>query len=176
MHTKPHVYSKQHKQSPRKYQRANTTFNPAQLRRSPRKKVSTASMASNGYNRILNRANNDASLADGRSSIYSGDGDSVTSSKKGLPPSSSKYSKISKEKSEIIETDEKGDTVTKKIEKIKDNCSEDSKHNRAKLSNANCGTVASQENFKKKLRSAVFDALAEKKIDQNNKVSSKSYN
>ena len=133
-------------------------------------------MASNGYNRILNRANNDASLADGRSSIYSGDGDSVKSSKKGLPPSSSKYSKISKEKSEIIETDEKGDTGTKKIDKIKENCSEDSKNNRARSSNVNCATGAAQENFKKKLRSAVFDALAEKKIDQNNKVRNKSFN
>jgi len=132
-------------------------------------------MASNGYNRILNRANNDASLADGRSSIYSGDGGSVASSKKGLPLPSSKYSKISKEKSEIIETDEKGDTGTKKIEKIKDNCSEDS-NNRARSSNVNCATGAAQENFKKKLRSAVFDALAEKKIDQNNKVRNKSFN
>ena len=133
-------------------------------------------MASNGYNRILNRANNDASLADGRSSIYSGDGGSVASGKKGLPLPSSKYSKISKEKSEIIETDEKGDTGTKKIEKIKENCSEDSKNNRARSSNVNCATGAAQENFKKKLRSAVFDALAEKKIDQNNKVRNKSFN
>merc|ERR1711881_176314 len=116
-------YSKQHRQSPRKHHRANTTLNPAQLRRSPRKKVSTASMASNGYNRILNRANNDASLADGRSSIYSGDGGSVASSKKGLPLPSSKYSK----------------------------------NNRARSSNVNCATGAAQENFKKKLRSAVFD-------------------
>ena len=133
-------------------------------------------MVSNGYNRILNRANNDASLADGRSSIYSGDGGSVASSIKGLPLPSSKYSKISKEKSEIIETDEKGDIGIKKIEKIKDNCSEDSKNNRARSSNVNCATGAAQENFKKKLRSAVFDALAEKKIDQNNKVRNKSFN
>lgn len=133
-------------------------------------------MASNGYNRILNRANNDASLADGRSSIYSGDGGSVASSKKRLPLPSSQYSKIYKEKSEIIETDEKGDTGAQKIEKIKDNCSEDSKNNRARSSNVNCATGAAQENFKKKLRSAVFDALAEKKIDQNNKVRNKSFN
>ena len=142
--------------------------NPTQLRRSPRKKVSTASVINENYRFGPNKALSNISVADGRSSIYSnGDTNSVVSTKKSLPDSSRNYTKQARENcDDKIELDEKGDTPSTRSRRLRKNLVEDQG---SKLtSEISCGN--SDENFKIKLRNAVYDALIDKSIDKENKV------
>ena len=152
-----------------KNKRKSHGSNITQLRRSPRKKVSTASIVSRNAFRsgvqkpVINIGSGDAG------STYSGDTNSIISNRRSLPTSTYQYSQ--KEFDDKSNTDEKRESRATRSSRILGNAANISNENKG----ANISTVmsggSSEDNFKQKLRNAVYDALKGKDICEDNKVS-----
>ena len=144
--------------------------NTTQLRRSPRKKVSTTSVVNyNTYRSGIQKQFINIAPGDG-TSIYSGDTNSIISNRRSLPGSTYQCSKKDKETCDKSIIDEKGDSRATRSGRTLGNVSSNSKgdnviHNNTVLSNGN-----SDDNFKQKLRNAVYDALKGKDICEDHKV------
>ena len=155
-----------------KHRRKSLGHNITQLRRSPRKKVSTASIVShNTYRSGIQKPTINIGPSGDAGSIYSGDTSSIISNRRSLPGSTHQFSKKEKElehKTAFIEREDSRATRSGRTSSSILNSHDSSKtgHNNTALSTGN-----SDENFKQKLRNAVYDALKEKDICENDKVS-----
>ena len=142
--------------------------NITQLRRSPRKKVSTASIVSRNTFRssaqkpVINIAAGDAE------SIYSGDTNSIISNRRSLPGSTYHSSKKEKEHDKPY-VDERGDSRATRSGRTLGTEAYVANENKVNKSTVPTG-ANSEDNFKQKLRNAVYDALKEKNICEDNKV------
>ena len=139
------------------------------MRRSPRKKVSTAAIINKSYRSGLYKPLANIAVTDGRSSICSGENVSVIS-RKSLTESSRYGFKQSKGIDAKSEVDEKGDTRTTRSGRLIESPSETPTDPKSKLDNTVVASKNAEETFKKKLREAVYDALCEQKISEDNKV------
>jgi hypothetical protein len=151
-----------------KVNRSSVT-NSTQLRRSPRKKVSTASIINKSYRSGLYKPLSNIAVTDGRSSICSGENSSVIS-RKSLTDSSRYGFKQGKGINANSEVDEKGDSRTTRSGRLIESPSETSTGPKPKIDNTVVASRNAEETFKKKLREAVYDALGEQKISEDNKV------
>ena len=155
-----------------KHRRKSLGHNITQLRRSPRKKVSTASIVShNTYRSGIQKPTINIGPSGDAGSIYSGDTNSIISNRRSLPGSTHQFSKKEKElehKTAFIEREDSRATRSGRTSSSILNSHDSSKtvHNNTALSTGN-----PDENFKQKLRNAVYDALKEKDICENDKVS-----
>ena len=144
--------------------------NTTQLRRSPRKKVSTASIVNyNTYRSGIKKPLINIASGDGVS-LYSGDTNSIISNRRSLPGSTYQCAKKDKEACDRLAVDERGDSRATRNNRTLGNSSNNSKddkviHNSTVLSNG-----ISEDNFKQKLRNAVYDALKGKDICEEHKV------
>ena len=155
-----------------KHRRKSLGHNITQLRRSPRKKVSTASIVShNTYRSGIQKPTINIGPSGDAGSVYSGDTNSIISNRRSLPGSTHQLSKKEKElehKTAVIEREDSRATRSGRTSASILNSHDSSKtvHNNTALSTGN-----PDENFKQKLRNAVYDALKEKDICENDKVS-----
>ena len=142
--------------------------NITQLRRSPRKKVSTASIVSRNAFRsgvqkpVINIGAGDAG------STYSGDTNSIISNRRSLPSSTYQYPK--KEFDDKSNTDEKRESRATRSSRILENAANISNETKGVNSSTVMSGGSSEDNFKQKLRNAVYDALKGKDICEDNKV------
>ena len=152
-----------------KNKRKSHGTNITQLRRSPRKKVSTASIVSRNAFRsgvqkpVINIGAGDAG------STYSGDTNSIISNRRSLPTSTYQYSQ--KEFDDKSNTDEKRESRATRSSRILGNAANISNETRGVNSSTVISGGSSEDNFKQKLRNAVYDALKGKDICEDNKVS-----
>ena len=150
-----------------KNKRKSHGSNITQLRRSPRKKVSTASIVSRNVFRsgaqkpVINIGAGDAE------SIYSGDTNSIISNRRSLPGSTYQYP--IKEFDDRSNTDEKRDYRATRSSRILGNAANIAKESKG-VNSTVMGGGSSEDNFKQKLRNAVYDALKGKDICEDNKV------
>ena len=151
-----------------KNKRKSHGTNVTQLRRSPRKKVSTASIVSRNAFRsgvqkpVINIGAGDAG------STYSGDTNSIISNRRSLPSSTYQYSK--KEFDDKSNTDEKRESRATRSSRILENAANISNETKGVNSSTVMSGGSSEDNFKQKLRNAVYDALKGKDICEDNKV------
>ena len=143
--------------------------NPTQLRRSPRKKVSTASIVNAAYRTERAKLLPSNTVADGRSSVYSGDTNSVISNKKSLPNSGRSCAKQGNDEIDgsKLDINERGDNRATRSGRLRGNTAGVTQVQNSQAHNLT-GNV--NENFKQKLRNAVYDALISKEIGKDNKV------
>ena len=151
--------------------------NPAQLRRSPRKKMSTTSMINAAYRTggvgegRSQKTSARSLAADGASSLCSGDTNSVISDKKSLPSTNQNDLKHGKgENGSMLTMSERGDASnnqsTRSLRLTEGGEVGSSKVNQAKKA----ANLQADQAFLKKLRNAVYDALIGKNIEQGNKL------
>ena len=142
---------------------SNNVQNPSQPRRSPRKKVSVA------YRSAPAKPSTSIVLSDGKASIHTSDTNSTISNKKQLPNSSKKY--LNHKRTEVdckTEINERGDNHTTRSGKSRGNVVLDREQN-SQTQNVT-SSDGNNDNFKKKMRNAVYDALVAKNIDKEHKV------
>ena len=109
-------------------------------------------------------------LADERSSVYSGDTNSVISNKKSLPNSGRSCAKQGKDDIDgsKLDINERGDNRSTRSGRLRGSAAGLAQVQNSQAHNLTCGNA--NENFKQKLRNAVYDALISKEIGKDNKV------
>ena len=140
------------------------------MRRSPRKKVSTAAVINNSFRPGFSKPPSSIVVPDTRSSIYSGDTNSIISSRKSHTDPSRHGIKQGKRIETKLELDETGDSRTTRSGRLIESPSEIPSDAKSKINNTVTSNRNAEETFKKKLREAVYDALAEQDIKEDNKV------
>ena len=138
------------------------------MRRSPRKKVSTASIVSrNAFRSGVQTPGINIGAGDA-GSTYSGDTNSIISNRRSLPGSTYRYPL--KEFDDKSNTDGKRESRATRSSRILGNAANIANESKGLNSSIVMSGGNSEDNFKQKLRNAVYDALKGKDICENNKV------